>query len=193
MEEQEFTQKIYDPNDKKLISHASNLTKNSEAVKDLKQDTIVKAWRKISSYDKSKSQPLTWLKKIMTNTFLDSLRKEKNTTVLIPGSKYDEEPIYSESYSKIVSKFPKIFRFYSKDKERNMDVYELHESNEIKKAIERDQKALEVLYKIAAINNRIPDKFKIPNNVFFQKGFFTPNPSHHKRLLHKIHLINNAK
>lgn len=50
---------------------------DSEASQDVLQDTFVKVWKNIQSYDSSKGSFFTWMLNIARNTSIDSLRKLK--------------------------------------------------------------------------------------------------------------------
>lgn len=50
---------------------------DSEASQDVLQDTFVKIWKNIQSYDSTKGSFFTWMLNIARNTSIDSLRKLK--------------------------------------------------------------------------------------------------------------------
>ncbi|MFN9883291.1 MAG: sigma-70 family RNA polymerase sigma factor, partial [Bacteroidota bacterium] len=59
-----------------LYNFAYSLVLNEEDANDLVQDTFMKAWRFISSYQKG-TNAKAWLFKILKNTFINEYRRKK--------------------------------------------------------------------------------------------------------------------
>jgi RNA polymerase sigma-70 factor (ECF subfamily) len=55
----------------------TRIVRDTEASQDVLQDTFVKVWRNIQSYDSSKGSFFTWMLNIARNTSIDALRKLK--------------------------------------------------------------------------------------------------------------------
>ena len=62
-----------------LIIHCENLVKNRADAEDIAQDSFIKAYRSLTTFDSSKAQFSTWLYKIATNKAIDHLRKSKHS------------------------------------------------------------------------------------------------------------------
>ncbi len=56
------------------------MMRNSEDAEDMLQESMLKSWRKLSSFKKTASFS-TWLHKIAVNTCLDAIRKRKDNKV----------------------------------------------------------------------------------------------------------------
>ncbi len=57
-----------------LYGIALSVIKNEEEAQDILQESFVKGWRKLSSYDPAKGTLFTWLLNITRNTAIDNLR-----------------------------------------------------------------------------------------------------------------------
>jgi RNA polymerase sigma-70 factor, ECF subfamily len=71
---------------KAIYNFVFRLTGDRDAAEDLTQETFVKAWKKLKSFDQSKSFK-TWLFTIAKNTTFDWLKKKKE----IPFSNFADE------------------------------------------------------------------------------------------------------
>lgn len=60
-----------------LIIHCENLIKDRHAAEDIAQESFIKAYTMIATFDAEKGKFSTWLYKIATNKCLDELRKHK--------------------------------------------------------------------------------------------------------------------
>ncbi len=58
---------------------------DKELAQDIVQETYIKAWSGLKTYDAKKSQFMTWLMRIARNTAVDHLRKKKQ----VPFSQFD--------------------------------------------------------------------------------------------------------
>ncbi len=165
MTEQEFLDIFYRPFAQKLLSYALNLTLNKQDAEDLLQDTFTKAWRSLNTYNKNQSMPQTWLATIMRNTYLTGRQKNVSTTELIVSNdKADDNTQINEQFEK----FPSLFKkYYENDYEPG---YQL-------------------LFKLYAINGNIATNFELKEKTPFDENFFTPNPTHHKRILYRLFLM----
>lgn len=74
---------MYDRFSESLYGIALSVLKNEEDAQDVLQDSFIKGWRKIASYDPNKGTLFTWLLNITRNTAIDKLR--------IVGKKQDQE------------------------------------------------------------------------------------------------------
>ena len=63
----------------KLLIYAKSLTKNLNDAEDLVQNSLIKALERESSFDGINLK--AWVKTILRNTFLDSLRKKKEVQI----------------------------------------------------------------------------------------------------------------
>lgn len=68
---------IYDRYSGAINGIILRIVTDSEASQDVLQDTFVKVWKNIQSYDSSKGSFFTWMLNIARNTSIDSLRKLK--------------------------------------------------------------------------------------------------------------------
>lgn len=60
---------------------------DAEATEDLTQETFLKAWKGLKSYNPQKSSPKTWLLRIARNSAIDFMRKRKH----IPFSEFEHD------------------------------------------------------------------------------------------------------
>ena len=65
---------MYDKFSDSLYGIALSVIKNEEEAQDILQESFVKGWRKLSSYDPAKGTLFTWLLNITRNTAIDNLR-----------------------------------------------------------------------------------------------------------------------
>ena len=68
---------VYDRYSGALNGIITRIVRDNEAAQDVLQDSFVKVWRNIQSYDSSKGSFFTWMLNIARNTSIDSLRKLK--------------------------------------------------------------------------------------------------------------------
>lgn len=67
---------LYDNFSDALYGVIFNIVQDEEITNDLLQDSFVKIWKNISSYDSSKGRLYTWMLNICRNTALDALRSK---------------------------------------------------------------------------------------------------------------------
>lgn len=67
---------LYDNFSDALYGIIFNIVQDEEIANDLLQDSFVKIWKNISSYDSSKGRLYTWMLNICRNTALDALRSK---------------------------------------------------------------------------------------------------------------------
>ena len=65
---------LYDYYGETLLGVAYKVTKDEDLAKDVLQESLVKVWKKIHSYDRSKAKLFTWLFRITRNTAIDKIR-----------------------------------------------------------------------------------------------------------------------
>lgn len=65
---------MYDKFSDSLYGIALSVIKNEDEAQDILQESFIKGWRKLSSYDPSKGTLFTWLLNITRNTAIDNLR-----------------------------------------------------------------------------------------------------------------------
>ncbi len=68
---------LYDKYSPALYGMISRRVRNQDVAEELLQETMLKAWNKISLYDPNKGKLFTWLSTIARNTTLDKLRLKK--------------------------------------------------------------------------------------------------------------------
>lgn len=68
---------VYDRFAPTLYGVASKVVRSDEIAQDVVQDSFVKIWRKVETYDSSKGTFFTWMLNITRNTAIDFLRKTK--------------------------------------------------------------------------------------------------------------------
>ncbi len=73
----------------RIFTFILRLVRNPADAEDLAQDTFIKAFRKLASYDTSRPM-LTWLFRIAHNTVIDFKRKQRGKVVSLDA---DEEPM----------------------------------------------------------------------------------------------------
>ncbi len=67
---------LYDMYSKSLFSVIYNLIRDHEEAEDILQETFVKIWKNIDSYDESKGRFYTWILNISRNASIDRLRSK---------------------------------------------------------------------------------------------------------------------
>jgi len=67
---------VYDMYSKSLFAVISNLVKDREEAEDVLQESFVKIWKNIDSYNESKGRFYTWILNISRNTAIDKLRSK---------------------------------------------------------------------------------------------------------------------
>jgi RNA polymerase sigma-70 factor (ECF subfamily) len=75
--EKGFSQ-LYDNYSDALFCEIYQIVARETIAEDLLQDTFVKIWKKIDTYDKSKASLYTWMLNIARNTSIDFIRSRKN-------------------------------------------------------------------------------------------------------------------
>ncbi len=68
---------LYDRYAATFYGLSSKIVKSDEVAQDVVQDSFVKIWRKIDSYDETKGSFFTWMLNITRNTCIDFIRKTK--------------------------------------------------------------------------------------------------------------------
>jgi len=67
---------LYDSYAKSLYGVIYNLLKDREEAEDILQETFVKIWKNLDTYDESKGRFFTWLLNIARNSAIDRLRSK---------------------------------------------------------------------------------------------------------------------
>lgn len=67
---------LYDMYSKSLFSVISNLVSDREEAEDVLQESFVKIWKNIETYNDSKGRLYTWMLNITRNTAIDKLRSK---------------------------------------------------------------------------------------------------------------------
>lgn len=68
---------LYDRYSATLYGLASKIVQSDEVAQDVVQDSLVKVWKRIKTFDDSKGTFFTWMLNITRNTAIDFLRKTK--------------------------------------------------------------------------------------------------------------------
>ena len=74
-DERGFT-KMYDMYSKSLFAVISNLVSDREEAEDVLQESFVKIWKNVETYNESKGRFYTWILNIARNTAIDKLRSK---------------------------------------------------------------------------------------------------------------------
>ncbi|RZJ68298.1 MAG: sigma-70 family RNA polymerase sigma factor [Flavobacterium sp.] len=74
-DEKAFTH-MYNMYSKSLFAVISNMVREQEEAEDVLQETFVKIWKNIDSYNESKGRFYTWILNIARNTSIDKLRSK---------------------------------------------------------------------------------------------------------------------
>jgi RNA polymerase sigma-70 factor (ECF subfamily) len=67
---------VYDMYSKSLFAVINNLIKDRDEAEDVLQETFVKIWKNIDSYNESKGRFYTWIVNIARNASIDKLRSK---------------------------------------------------------------------------------------------------------------------
>lgn len=67
---------VYDMYSKSLFAVISNLVRDREEAEDVLQESFVKIWKNIDTYNESKGRFYTWILNIARNTAIDKLRSK---------------------------------------------------------------------------------------------------------------------
>lgn len=67
---------LYDMYSKSLFAVISNLIKDREEAEDVLQESFIKIWKNIDSYNEDKGRFYTWILNITRNTAIDKLRSK---------------------------------------------------------------------------------------------------------------------
>ncbi len=86
--EESAMSELYDRYAVNFYGLASKIVGSDEIAQDIVQDSFVKIWRKVDSYDETKGTFFTWMLNITRNTAIDVLRKRKKEN---PSSIQDVE------------------------------------------------------------------------------------------------------
>lgn len=74
-----------------LIIHCENIIKDRQDAEDIAQESFIKAFDMLPSYDSSKANFSTWLYRIATNKAIDYLRKNKRVIAVDDPEQYADE------------------------------------------------------------------------------------------------------
>lgn len=74
-----------------VFRYALRLTKNHSQAEDLTQDTMLRAWRKMSALREPQAAKV-WLLRIATNLWTDQLRRKKKQPLLLIDPPPDRQP-----------------------------------------------------------------------------------------------------
>lgn len=69
---------LYDAYSAAIYGMVTKILRSEEAAEDVTQETFVKIWKHIHSYDPKKGKLFTWMLNIARNTAIDALRKTGN-------------------------------------------------------------------------------------------------------------------
>jgi RNA polymerase sigma factor (sigma-70 family) len=67
---------LYDNYSAAIYTNILNIVKDEQVAADVLQETFVKIWRQLDSYDEKKSRLFTWMMAISRNTAIDMLRSK---------------------------------------------------------------------------------------------------------------------
>ena len=74
-----------------LIIHCENIVKDRQEAEDIAQESFIKAYDTLATYDQSKARFSTWLYRIATNKAIDSLRKSKRSIPIEDPDDYADQ------------------------------------------------------------------------------------------------------
>ncbi len=83
-------EELYDKYSGALYSIILRIVNNTEVAEDVLQDSFLKIWRNIESFDNSKSTIFTWMLNICKNTSIDILRRSNSR----PSIQTDVESVH---------------------------------------------------------------------------------------------------
>jgi RNA polymerase sigma-70 factor (ECF subfamily) len=113
--ERKAFQELYNLYGKAMFNISVRILNNNDEAEEVLQDSFLKAFEKISSYDKKYSFGI-WLKRIVINRSLDVIKKRKLNFVAINDAdfieeKQDEESIYDvNAIKKCIEELPDGYR-----------------------------------------------------------------------------------
>jgi len=84
---------LYDKYSGALFNIILRIVNSNEVAEDVLQESFIKIWKNIDSYDDSKATIFTWMLNISKNTALDALRKANSR----PSIQTDTENVYVDS------------------------------------------------------------------------------------------------
>jgi RNA polymerase sigma-70 factor (ECF subfamily) len=84
---------LYDKYSGALFNIILRIVNSNEVAEDVLQESFIKIWKNIYSYDDSKATIFTWMLNISKNTALDALRKANSR----PSIQTDTDNIYVDS------------------------------------------------------------------------------------------------
>ena len=83
---------LYDKYSGAMFNIILRIVNSNEVAEDVLQDSFLKIWKNIDSYDETKATIFTWMLNICRNTALDALRKAN----VRPSIKTDTDNVYVE-------------------------------------------------------------------------------------------------
>ena len=88
---------LYDKYSGAMFNIILRIVQSNEVAEDVLQDSFLKIWKNIESYDENKSTIFTWMLNVCRNTALDSLRKSN----VRPSIQTDTDNVYVESLQSV--------------------------------------------------------------------------------------------
>ena len=88
---------LYDKYSGALLNIVLRIVNNQVVAEDILQDSFIKIWKNIDSYDASKATIFTWMLNICKNTSIDTLRKTNSR----PTIQTDTENVYVGSLNAV--------------------------------------------------------------------------------------------
>jgi RNA polymerase sigma factor (sigma-70 family) len=79
-------ERLYERTSGHLFAVVLRIQRDRALAEDLLQEIYVNVWRAASSFDASRSQPLTWLTSIARNRAIDSLRRRQTQPMLLSAT-----------------------------------------------------------------------------------------------------------
>jgi RNA polymerase sigma-70 factor (ECF subfamily) len=76
--DERFVDMLYDRYANAIFGIALQIVGDESLAKDVVQDSFVKVWKNAASFDPRRSKVFTWMYRIVRNTAIDRLRREKN-------------------------------------------------------------------------------------------------------------------
>ena len=97
-----------------LLRHVTIIVKDADLAEDIVQDTLIKAYQKLGTFDPDKSQFKTWLYTIATRRALDSFKRKStvniDNVVLVDTNESAETQFRQQEIRAIVDKLPENYR-----------------------------------------------------------------------------------
>ena len=87
---------LYDNYSAELFGIINNILSSQEIAEDALQETFIKVWNNIQTYDKAKGRLFTWLLNIARNTALDKLKSKHTFYSLPPREAKESRVVYRE-------------------------------------------------------------------------------------------------